>query len=102
MKGWRERARELEDKLARADAIFGAHPGVVLIWEEAQNPTDDHDWGSPRLYGSPLALASLLRFSDSAVAAEPAVRILQGLSGFEATDATGAGARLAPSVARLR
>jgi signal transduction histidine kinase len=102
MKGWRERARELEDKLGRADAIFGAHPGIVLIWDEAQTPRDEYDWGNPRLYGSPLALASLLRFSDSAVATDPGIRILQGLSGFEATDATGGATRLAPALARLR
>jgi hypothetical protein len=30
---WKDRARELEDKVSRADTIFGAHPGVVLIWE---------------------------------------------------------------------
>ncbi len=99
---WKERARELEDKVVRADGIFGAHPGVVLIWDEAKGPTEDSDWGAPRIYGSPLALASLLRFSDAAIAAEPSLRILQGLSVFDATDATGATTRLAPALARLR
>ncbi len=99
---WKKRARDLEDKVAWADAIFGAHPGVVLIWEGAQSASGDGDWGTPRIYGSPLALASLLRFSDSAFAAEPAVRILQGLSGFGALDATGGVTRLAPALARLR
>lgn len=100
---WKSRARELEDKIAWADAIFGAHPGVVLIWEEALlSDAGESDWGKPRIYGSPLALASLLRFSDAGVAAEPAVRILQGLSLFDATDAMGAGTRLAPAIMRLR
>ena len=99
---WKKRARDLEDKVAWADAIFGAHPGVVLIWEDAQGAAGDGDWGAPRIYGSPLALASLLRFSDQAFAAEPAVRILQGLSGFGALDATGGVTRLAPALARLR
>lgn len=99
---WKGRVQELEDKLARADGVFAAHPGVVLIWEERQGPTEDTDWGTPRLYGSALALASLLRFSDSAVAAEPGVRILQGLSGFEAEDATGGVTRLSTALARLR
>ena len=100
---WKGRARELEDKIAWADAIFGAHPGVVLIWEDALlSNAGEGDWGKPRIYGSPLALASLLRFSDGAFAAEPAVRILQGLSVFDATDATGAATRLAPSITRLR
>ena len=100
---WKKRARELEDKIAWADAIFGSHPGVVLIWEDTLlSNTGEGDWGKPRIYGSPLALASLLRFSDGAVAAEPAVRILQGLAVFDASDATGAATRLAPAISRLR
>lgn len=101
VEAWKKRARELEDKIAWADAIFGAHPGVVLIWEDALTGAEG-DWGKPRIYGSPLALASLLRFSDQAVAAEPAVRILQGLSVFDGTDATGAATRLSPAITRLR
>ncbi len=98
---WKLRTRELEDTVAWADAVFGAFPGVVLIWEDvlAEGETD---WGKPRIYGSPLALASLLRFSDSAIAAEPAVRILQGLSLFDARNGTGAMTRLAPVLTRLR
>jgi signal transduction histidine kinase len=99
---WKKRTRELEDKVIWADAIFGSHPGVVLIWDEPSSASGENDWGSPRIYGSPLALASLLRFSDAAVAAEPAVRILQGLSVFDATDATGGATRLSPALARLR
>ncbi|HRK63953.1 MAG TPA: hypothetical protein PLN53_06115, partial [Terricaulis sp.] len=86
VEAWKKRARELEDKVAWADSIFGAHPGVVLIWDDAANPAGEGDWGAPRIYGSPLALASMLRFSDAAIAAEPAVRILQGLSSFDAQD----------------
>lgn len=102
VKRWRERASDLEDKLARADSLFGAHPGVVLVWEDAAAPAEERDWGEPRLYGSHLALASLLRFSDSASASDPAVRILQGLSTFDAIDSSGATVRLAPLIQRLR
>jgi len=100
----KDRLATLEDKLARADSIFGAHPGVVLIWEEEPTAPGGQapDWGAPRSYGSPLALASLLRFSDSSIAADPAVRILQGLAGFEGKDAANAPARLAPLLSRLR
>ncbi|MEZ5996488.1 MAG: PAS-domain containing protein [Hyphomonadaceae bacterium] len=98
---WKIRTRDLEDKVAWADAVFGAHPGVVLIWEDTL-ADGESDWGKPRIYGSPLALASLLRFSGAAVAAEPAVRILQGLSMFDARGATGALTRLAPALTRLR
>lgn len=99
---WKARNRELEVKLARADGVFGAHPGVVLIWEDPQGLVEDGDWGAPRVYGSPLALASLLRFSDAASHADPAIRILQGLAAFDAQDATGGFTRLAPSLTRLR
>ena len=102
VEAWRKRTRELEDKVSVADSIFGAHPGVVLIWENGPSAPDDNDWGAPRIYGSPLALASLLRFSDAAIAADPASRILQGLSVFDAQDATGGVTRLAPALARLR
>ena len=94
VEAWKKRARELEDTVAWADAVFGAHPGVVLIWEDTLADSDT-DWGKPRIYGSPLALASLLRFSGSAHAAEPAIRILQGLTGFDARGATGVMTRLA-------
>jgi len=99
---WKRRTRELEDKVVWADAIFGAYPGVVLIWDESATPGGETDWGRPRIYGSPLALAGLLRFSDAAIAAEPAIRILQGLSVFDATDATGESVRLSQVLNRLR
>jgi signal transduction histidine kinase len=98
---WKKRVRDLEDKVAWADAVFGAFPGVVLIWEDLA-ADGEGEWGSPRIYGSPLALAGLLRFSDNAAAAESSVRILQGLSLFDATDSTGANTRLAPVLGRLR
>ncbi len=98
---WKKRVRDLEDKVAWADAVFGAFPGVVLIWEDLA-ADGEGEWGSPRIYGSPLALAGLLRFSDNAAAAESSVRILQGLSLFDATDSTGANTRLAPVIGRLR
>jgi signal transduction histidine kinase len=101
VEAWKIRTRDLEDKVAWADAVFGAHPGVVLIWEDTL-ADGGSDWGKPRVYGSPLALASLLRFSGAAIAGEPAVRILQGLAAFDAHGATGASTRLAPVLQRLR
>lgn len=98
---WKKRVRDLEDKVAWADAVFGAFPGVVLIWEDLITDGDG-EWGNPRIYGSPLALAGMLRFSDNAAAAESSVRMLQGLSLFDATDSTGASTRLAPVLGRLR
>ncbi len=92
----------LEDKLQRADSVFAAYPGVALIWEPEAAAVAEGDWGAPRLYGSPVALASLLRFADSAAAGNPAVRILQGLAGFKGVDSSGTDASLARALARLR
>ncbi|MFT3728287.1 MAG: PAS-domain containing protein [Terricaulis sp.] len=102
IEAWKRRLREVEDRLSAADAVFGAYAGLVLIWDEPLGGEGDSDWGKPRIYGSPLALASLLRFSDGQGAGEPAIRILQGLSLFEAQDATGGPARLASALTRLR
>jgi signal transduction histidine kinase len=102
IEAWKRRLRDVEDRLSAADAVFGAYAGLVLIWDEPLGAEGDSDWGKPRIYGSPLALASLLRFSDSAAAGDPAIRILQGLSLFDAQDATGGAARLAASLTRLR
>jgi signal transduction histidine kinase len=99
VEAWKRRARELEDKLAAADAVFAAFPGLVLIWDETR--VGESDWGAPRIFGSPVALASLLRFSD-APGEEPAARILQGLATFDAVDAKGAATRLTPALNRLR
>ncbi len=98
----RREKRELEVLVDGADQIFGAHPGAVLIWDDPPGIADSGDWGRPRTFGSALALANLLRFADPASQGDAAVRILQGLSAFDATDATGAITRLAPALARLR
>jgi signal transduction histidine kinase len=101
IEAWKQRTREQEDLVASADAIFGAYPGLVLIWNEPLGP-DESGWGKPEVLGTPLALASFLRFSDGAQAGDPPMRILQGLSAFDARDATGAPARLAQALTRLR
>ena len=41
---WKKRVRELEDKVAWADAVFGAFPGVVLIWEDLV-ADGEGEWG---------------------------------------------------------
>lgn len=104
------KAREESDKktrqIERYDSMFGAHPGVVLVWEQdpaqASAVVSVGDWGQPRTYGSPLALAALLRFADAASANDPAVRILQGLAAMPGQDPSGAAAYLAPAIAALR
>ena len=88
-KRYRDKASESEAGLAELKSVLGAHPGVILVWQG-----DDISVGSdvitpPDIHGSPVALASLLRFTDDAVSEEPSVRIIEGLADLEARDATG-------------
>ena len=82
----RDRSNELEEKLARADSVFGAHPGVILVWEDEALEADGDDITPPQLYGSLAALAGLLRYTDDAISPDPAVRIIEGLADLEARD----------------
>ncbi len=99
-KKYRERARELEEKLARSDSVFGAHPGVVLVWEEDE--ILEGSWGKPGVYGSHVALAAVLNFTDDSMSADPAVRLLEGLGDLEARDGAGRDATLRERLMQLR
>jgi len=85
-KKFRERASQSEEQLARANSVFDAHPGVILVWEDDDLETDVDDISMPQLYGSAAALAGLLRYTDAAISANPAVRIVEGLADLEARD----------------
>ncbi|WP_018997115.1 sensor histidine kinase [Hirschia maritima] len=99
-KKYRERARELEEKLARSDSVFGAHPGVVLVWEEDE--ILEGSWGNPGVYGSHVALAAVLNFTDDSMSKDPAVRLLEGLGDLEARDGAGRDATLRERLMQLR
>jgi len=62
---WRRKLAELEDRIARADSVFGAHPGLVLVWDQPPSDEPEAGWGEPRIFGSSVALASLLRFAEA-------------------------------------
>ena len=85
-KKFRDRSNRLEEQLARSDSVFGAHPGVILVWEDDALEADGDDINAPQLYGSPAALAGLLRYTDAAISIDPAVRIIEGLADLEARD----------------
>ena len=85
-KKFRERASQLEEQLARSDSVFGAHPGVILVWEGDALEHEGDEITPPQLYGSPAALAGLLKYTDEAISADPAVRIIEGLADLEARD----------------
>ena len=73
---YREQEQKTREQLARAESVFGAHPGVIMVWEDdepAAEPAEPgvpqprqqkSEWGVPSLYGSPVALMGILRFAD--------------------------------------
>lgn len=75
----RERAQDLGQKLGRAESIFGAYPGLILVWNGGHK-TWGADWGDPTVYGSPAALVSLVRFAEPGRPKEFARRMLDGLA----------------------
>ena len=85
-KKFRDRANRLEERLARSDSVFDAHPGVILVWEDDALEAETDDITPPQYYGSPAALAGLLRYTDAAISTDPAVRIIEGLADLEARD----------------
>ncbi|MEL7129335.1 MAG: ATP-binding protein [Pseudomonadota bacterium] len=101
-KKFRDRSNELEEKLARADSVFGAHPGVILVWEGDALEAEGDEITPPQLYGSPAALAGLLRYTDDAISADPAVRIIEGLADLEARDSVKQDATLRQRLKELR
>lgn len=94
---WRKRIAALEARLSRADSVFGAFPGLVLVWDEVPQA----GWGAPKIFGSPTALASLLKFAEAADGPEPAGLLLEGVADYEARAATGEETTLRRSFAAL-
>lgn len=103
---YREQEQQAREKLARAESVFGAHPGVIMVWEdadaEAQPNIPQSEWGMPNLYGSPVALMGILRFADDGTSEDPGVRILEGLADLEARDGAGQDATLRERLKQLR
>ncbi|MEL6857303.1 MAG: ATP-binding protein [Pseudomonadota bacterium] len=88
-KRYKDKANDAESSLAEMKSVLGAHPGVILVWQGEDINVDADDITPPDIHGSPVALASLLRFTDDAVAIDPAVRIIEGVADLEARDASG-------------
>src|SRR5690606_19963472 len=58
---YREEEQKSRERLARAESVFGAHPGVIMVWDDEEvteggKPKVQSEWGLPNLYGSPVAL----------------------------------------------
>lgn len=81
---WKGRAKSLDAQIGNYDAVFGAYPGLVLVWDDGGNtPTDENDFGRPRVFGSPAALASMVRFSEPGRSRDLPMRILTGLADLD-------------------
>jgi signal transduction histidine kinase len=104
---YREEEQKARERLARAESVFGAHPGVIMVWEdeeadEGKPKKPQSEWGLPNLYGSPVALMGILRFADDGTSDDPGVRILEGLADLEARDGNGQDATLRERLKQLR
>ena len=78
---WKAKAAALDTKLARADSLMGAYPGLALVWESSDAEA------KPRLLGSTAALASLRRLGEGK--GSDAERALRGLDSLELIGASG-------------
>ena len=76
---WKTKATELDRRLGSYDAIMGAYPGLILVWEE-NTVTSEDGWGDPKVLGSPAALASIMRFADPGRSSQLAMRVLDGVA----------------------
>ena len=76
---WKTKATTLDQRLGSYDAIMGAYPGLVLVWDE-NTVLQNSGWGEPKVFGSPAALASIMRFADPGPSNQMATRILNGIA----------------------
>jgi len=98
---WKVKYSDLDRKLTRYDAVLGAYPGLILIWEE-NIPDAMTGWGSPKIYGSPAAMASMQRFAEPGKSKDMASRILDGLADRDTADEADSTATLRTLLNRLR
>ncbi|MFW5661993.1 MAG: tyrosine protein kinase, partial [Oceanicaulis sp.] len=101
---WRDKICRLEDRVRRAESVFAAHPGLVLIWDSPPDP-DAKDWARPAIHGAPAALASMVEFAELgqgvAKSGDAGAEILDGLADFEAFGPGGETTTLRQRMVRL-
>ncbi|MEM1390860.1 MAG: tyrosine protein kinase, partial [Pseudomonadota bacterium] len=66
-KHFKAKVSEAEASLAEMKSLLGAHPGIIMVWQGDEVDVDGAEITPPAIHGSPVALASLLRFTDDAV-----------------------------------
>jgi len=100
-KVWKDKCVALDRQIGQLDSIFGAYPGLILVWEEAK-PDVKSDWGNPKVYGSPAALASMMRFAEAGKPKDMAERVLNGLADLNTISEADKTDTLRAHIARLR
>ena len=79
---WKSKCADMDRQIGQMDSIFGSYPGLILVWEESAADAAS-GWGSPKIYGSPAALASMTRFADPGKSKDTAMRILNGIGDLD-------------------
>ncbi len=98
---WKNKCAELDQQIGHMDSIFGSYPGLILVWEETV-PDPNSDWGQPKVYGSPAALASMMRFADPGRSKDTPMRILNGLADLNTISEADETDTLRTNTAKLR
>jgi len=98
---WKNKCKALDEKLSRIDSIFASYPGLILVWEE-KVPDPNSNWGDPRIYGSPAALASIVRFAEPGKQSDFAKRVLNGLADLDTLTDSETSTTLRGHLSRLR
>ena len=78
---WKLRCHELDQSLASIDSVFGAYPGLILVWEDSVPSANE--WGDPKVFGSTAALASVARFAEPGHSKEFVRNVLGGIADHE-------------------
>lgn len=101
-KKYRDLAGERETENAALKSVLGAHPGVILVWQGEALEMEGDEITPPDVFGSSVALAGLLSFTDAAISDNPTVRIVEGIADLEARDSAGQDTTLRIRLRELR
>ncbi|MEM1409489.1 MAG: ATP-binding protein [Pseudomonadota bacterium] len=84
---WTEKLAAMEARWEKSESILASHPGLVLVWAEAEDDLAA-GWGAPRVLGGPAALASLITFAskDPDAFLRPAESLLEAFGDLPVTE----------------
>ncbi|WP_353255300.1 PAS-domain containing protein [Hyphomonas sp.] len=101
-KKYRDLAGDRETENAALKSVLGAHPGIILVWQGEALDVEGDEITPPDVFGSSVALAGLLSFTDAAISDNPTVRIVEGIADLEARDSAGQDTTLRIRLRELR